>query len=268
LRAVRLAGRNKVFELNGAAIVIDDLVPENVPGPGAGDEKVRGHRNGVIESYDLPVGLTWFANWNEFRVGSRIDVAVGNEVSIGYIGFQGRPHGTFGAAVIEDGHYPLETPLLALRHVLLGCSGGSDVPVDAFEDVIRRVADRFGANEKSFPAGYFSRQKDNQPVLAGNVLILKGFPGRIKAGTQFDAAYLEVAGIERYPVKVQPGGHPQAIRGFDFVVQKTKVDVEMFQAYGKFAEVLAKVSVFFVRQVSSSSKVSRTENSGVRANGR
>jgi hypothetical protein len=177
-------------------------------------------------------------------------------VSVGYIGFKGRPHGAFGAAVIENGHYPLETPLLTLRHVLLGRPGRSDVPVDAFENVIRRVTNRFGANEKTFPGGYCSRQEDNQLVLAGNVFVLKGFSGRVAGGAPFDAANFEIAGIERYPVKVQPGGHRKAIVGFDPVVQEIKVDVEMFQAHGKFAEVLAKVSVFFVRQNRSSYTIS------------
>ena len=53
-----------------AAIVVDYPVPENVPRTRAGDKKVRGHRNGVIEGDDLPVGLTGLANGNERRVGS------------------------------------------------------------------------------------------------------------------------------------------------------------------------------------------------------
>ena len=177
LRAPAFARRNKVFKIYGAAVIIDCTVPENVPCPCAGDEKVRGHRNGVVESDDLPVRLTRLANGNAVRVGCRVYISVAYEMRIGDVGFQGRSHCALGAAVVEDGHYSLKAPLLALGHILLRRSGGSDVLVDAFQDVIRRVAHAPGAHGKSFSPLHFARQQDDQLVLPGKILIAKRVPG-------------------------------------------------------------------------------------------
>ena len=60
------------------------------------------------------------------------DIAVADEMRVGGISFQRGRHGAFGATVVEYGHDPLETPLLALGHVLLRRVGRGHILINTF----------------------------------------------------------------------------------------------------------------------------------------
>ena len=80
------------------------------------------------------------------------------------------------------------------------------------------MAYALGAHRKSFSTRYFARQQDNQLVLLGQIFIAKRISGGVGAGAPFDANYFKAAGIERNPVKLLHGSHPEAIYSFDPVV--------------------------------------------------
>jgi hypothetical protein len=142
--------------------------------------------------------------------------------------------------------------LLALGHILLRRSGGSDVLVDAFEQVIGRVANGPGAHGKALSLVDFVREQDQELVFAGEILVLEGGAGRIGTGTPFDVDNFKVSGIEGNGVQFLQGGHPKAVYGFDPVVEEVEVYVQVLQAYGQVSEIISKVFIFFVGQVGSS----------------
>ena len=172
--SVHGTGGHQVFQLHFFARRINRFVFQDIPGSHAGDEKIRSHGHVVFVSDDLPARFPRLEHGAPLGVGRARNVAVADEVRVGPVRLEGGGHGAFGPAVVQDGHDALESPLLALGHVLPGSARGRRILVDALEDMIRWEAPGAGLDGKPFPLDHPAGQAHTKLVARRVVNVSEG----------------------------------------------------------------------------------------------
>ncbi len=225
-RARQPAGGNQVFQFHAPPVRIHGLVLQHVPGARATDEQIRGHGNGVFVGDDLPARFARFRLGFAARIAGFADVAVGNQVRIPRIRFDRGRERALGRAVVEHRRNPLEAPLLALGHVLLGTARRRGVLVNPLEKLVRRHT--YGARAHGQDRTRLIARAERHlqfPLLGSHREGQRPF--RAVAIHQGHPEHLQIAGVQHQPVEGFAHRHAQAVGDIHPAVAKIDVKGHM-----------------------------------------